>query len=365
MKPPGAPPAGRVLVVGGYGAVGTAVTSCLGGWFPGRVVPAGRDAERVRRLDGVRVDAGDPEEFRRVLDRLGDVAAVVLCVEPPDAEVARVCLERGVHLVDVGATAGLLDAVAGLDPVAVSAGATAVLSVGVAPGLTNLLARRAHEAVGGARRIDLTLLFGTGEHHGTDALRWTLAGLSEPVRAAPRRVRLPGHGTRTAHPFPFSDQHTLPRTLGVPRVTTRLCLDSRPLTAALFAARRAGLAGPLARPVVQRRLARALGRVRVGGDGFVVRVDAWGGGAWRGDAAPCGRRASWGESDRHAAYALTGRGQSRVTGLVAAHAVRVLMDGALPPGVRHVEELPPLAALPESLAGHGVRLLRLDEGGLR
>ncbi|MFI9344718.1 saccharopine dehydrogenase family protein [Streptomyces sp. NPDC052773] len=381
VKPPGAPPAGRVLVVGGYGAVGTAVTSRLGGWFPGRVVPAGRDAERVRRLGGVRVDAGDPEGFRRVLDRLGDVAAVVLCVEPPDAEVARVCLERGVHLVDVGATAGLLDAVAGLDTVAVSAGATAVLSVGVAPGLTNLLARRAHEAVGGARRIDLTLLFGTGEHHGTDALRWTLAGLSEPVRAAPRRVRLPGHGTRTAHPFPFSDQHTLPRTLprtlGVPRVTTRLCLDSRPLTAALFAARRAGLAGPLARPVVQRRLARALGRVRVGGDGFVVRVDAWGGGASRGDAASWGeaaswgdaaargRRASWGDGDRHAAYALTGRGQSRVTGLVAAHAVRVLMDGALAPGVRHVEELPPLAALPESLAGHGVRLLRLDEGGLR
>jgi hypothetical protein len=344
VKSPGAVAAGRVLVVGGYGAVGAAVTSRLGARHPGRVVPAGRDAERLRRLGGVRVDVRDADGFRRVLDRLGDVAAVVLCVEPPDADIARVCLERGVHLVDVGATAGLLDAVAELAPVAARAGATAVLSVGVAPGLTNLLARRAHEAVGGARRIDLTLLFGTGEHHGTDALRWTLAGLSEPVRAAPRRVRLPGYGTRTAHPFPFSDQHTLPRTLGVPRVTTRLCLDSRPLTAALFAARRAGLAGPLARPAVPRRLAEALGQVRLGGDGFVVRADAWGDGA------------------RHAAYALTGRGQSRITGLVAAHAVRALLDGTLPPGVRHVEELPSLAALPESLAGDGVRLLRLGEG---
>lgn len=338
MKPTGGRD-GRILVVGGYGAVGATVTSTLDSWFPGRVVPGGRDAARARRLGGVRVDVTDPEDFRRVLDSLGEVAAVVLCVEPPDADVARVCLEGGVHVVDVGATARLLDAVAELSGVAAEAGATAVLSVGVAPGLTNLLARRAHEAVGGAERVDLTLLFGTGERHGADALRWTLAGLAEPVRARPLRTELPGYGTRTAYPFPFSDQHTLPRTLGVPEVTTRLCLDSRALTAALFALRRGGLARPAGRPEVQGRLVGALGRVRLGGDGFVVRADA--------------RR-----GDRHAAYALIGREQSHVTGLVAAYTARELLTGAVPPGVHHIEQFPALAGLPEELARHGVRLLR-------
>ncbi|WP_263868327.1 hypothetical protein [Streptomyces sichuanensis] len=38
---------GRVLVVGGYGAVGATVTSTLAGWFPRRVVVGGRDAARA------------------------------------------------------------------------------------------------------------------------------------------------------------------------------------------------------------------------------------------------------------------------------------------------------------------------------
>jgi hypothetical protein len=332
---------GRVLVVGGYGAVGAVVTCQLAEWLPGRVVPGGRNEARARRHGGVRVDVGDPAGFRQVLDELGDVAAVVLCVEPADAAVARSCLERGIHLVDVGATPGLLDAVAALHGPAVAAGATAVLSVGVAPGLTNLLARRAHDAVGGAERLDLTVLLGTGERHGADAVRWTVAGLAEPVTARPARTVLPGYGARTAHPFPFSDQHTLPRTLGVPEATTRLCLDSRSLTAALFALRRTGLLRGARRPGLRRLLTAAFSRVHLGGDGFALRADA--------------RR-----GDRHAAYALTGRQQSRVSGLVAAYVIRELLTGSgVPAGVHHIEQLPALADLPERLAAHGVTVRRL------
>ncbi|MFG3496498.1 saccharopine dehydrogenase [Streptomyces sp. NPDC047928] len=321
---------GRILVVGGQGAVGTTVTATLDGWFPGRAVPAGRRA-------GVRVDVTDIDGFRRVADDLGDVTAVVLCVEPPDSGFARACLERGVHLVDIGATRHLLDGVTALDAVASASGATAVLSVGVAPGLTNLLARRAHDAVGGARRLDLTVLLGSGERHGGDAVRWTVEGLAAPVTGRPARFALPGYGTRTAHPFPFSDQHTLRGTLGVPDVTTRLCLDSRPTTAALFALRRAGLLRVARHPGPRRALTRSFGLLHPGGDGFAVRADAWNG-------------------NRHAAFALTGRAQSRVTGLVAAYVTRAVLTGTPPPGVHHIERLPALAGLPEELAAHGVTL---------
>ncbi|WP_234330869.1 saccharopine dehydrogenase NADP-binding domain-containing protein [Streptomyces sp. NRRL F-4474] len=320
----------RIVVVGGYGAVGATVAATLEGWFPGRVVVAGRDEARARLLGGVRADVADPDGFRRTLEELGDVAVVVLCVEPPDTGVARVCLERGVHLVDIGATRRLLDGVADLHDLAAGAGATAVLSVGVAPGLTNLLARRVHEAVGGAERIDLTVLLGAGERHGADAVRWTVEGLAGPVAEAPLRTTLPGHGRRTAHPFPFSDQHTLPRTLGVEQVTTRLCLDSKPLTTALF-----GLRAAARRPAVRRALTAAFSRIHLGGDGFAVRADA--------------RR-----GDLHAACAVTGREQSRMTALAAAYATRALLTGALPVGVHHIEQLPALADLPESLGAHGL-----------
>ncbi|WP_328394025.1 hypothetical protein OHS70_04910 [Streptomyces sp. NBC_00390] len=151
---------------------------------------------------------------------------------------------------------------------------------------------------------------------------------------------LPGYGLRTAHAFPFSDQHTLPRTLGVGQVTTRLCLDSRVLSSALFGLRRAGLLRAARRPGVQRALTSIFSRAHVGGDGFAIRADAWRG-------------------DHHAAYALTGREQSRVTGLVAAHVTRELLTGTPPAGVHHIEQLPALASLPEALTPHGVSLRHL------
>ncbi|WP_225804004.1 saccharopine dehydrogenase [Streptomyces sp. NK15101] len=279
----------------------------------------------------------DPFDFERVLDALGDLAAVVFCVEPPDAGPAHRCLERGIHIVDVGASHRLLDAVAAMSGPAAVAGAAAVLSVGLAPGLTNLLALRAHDDVRGADRLDLSVLIGAGERHGIDAVRWTVTGLGEPVAADPLRTVLPGFGGRIVHPFPFSDQYTLASTLGVPEVTTRFCLDSRPLTAALFALRRTALAR---RP---RLLTAAFGRVHLGGEGFAVRADA----------QRAGRSASW---------ALTGHGQSRITGLVAAHATRELLAGRVPPGVHHIEQLPSLADLPERLASHGVTVWRRAEG---
>lgn len=341
MKSPGRD--ARILVVGGYGAVGATVTRELSHWSPGCAVPGGRDEARARRHRGVRVDVGDPEGFRAVLDELGDVAVVVLCVEPADATIARLCLARGIHLVDVGATRRLLEAVEDLDDLARDAGATAALSVGLAPGLTNLLARRAHEAVGGAERLDITVLLGSGERHGTDAVRWTVDGLGEPVPARSLRTDLPGYGPRTAHAFPFSDQHTLRRTLGVPNATTRLCLDSRPLTAALFALRRTGLLRAGRRPALRRALTGAFGRVHLGGDGFALRVDAHG-------------------VDGRAAFALTGRAQSLVTGLVAACVARELLSAGLPPGVHHIEQLAVFADLPERLGAHGVAVRAADAG---
>jgi Saccharopine dehydrogenase NADP binding domain len=348
-----------ILTVGGYGAVGATVSRSLAKWFPGRVLIGGRNLERARRLAAVtrsaavELDVANVPAFERILHENG-VGAVVLCVEPPGSELALACLRRGVHLVDVGASHALLADVDSFAGEAAARGATAVLSVGVAPGLTNLLARRAHDELGGADKLDLTVLLGAGERHGTDAVRWTVVHLADPdwrhSRSRPRRVPLPGFGTRTAHPFPFSDQHTLRRTLGVPDVTTRLCLDSAPLTAALFGLRRTGVFGAVRAPVVQRALIASLRAVHLGGDGFAVRADAF-------------------RDDRHAAYAITGRAQSRITGLVAAHVTRRLLAGGLPTGVHHIDQLSELADLPEELARHGTVLwtptrLQAQEVGL-
>ncbi|KAB8196119.1 saccharopine dehydrogenase [Nonomuraea phyllanthi] len=336
-----------VLVIGGYGAVGAVVCRTLATWFPGRVVPAGRDLERARRLaaeigsdEAVGVDVTDAGDFGDVLAR-HRIGAVVLCVEPLDDRIARACLTRGIHLVDIGASHHLLAQVEALDSAAAATGAAAVLSVGVAPGLTNLLARRAHLAVGGADQVDLTVLLGAGERHGADAVRWTVSRLAAPSPGAarPRRAWLPGYGLRTAHPFPFSDQYTLRRTLGVRRVTTRLCLDSRALTAALFGLRRAGAFRAARRPDVERAVTAAFSMAHLGGDGWAVRADAR-------------------KGDERASSVMTGKAQSRATALVAAHVTRGLLADpeCLIPGVRHIDEVPALASLPEDLCAYDIDL---------
>ncbi|MFG3259391.1 saccharopine dehydrogenase NADP-binding domain-containing protein [Streptomyces sp. NPDC048172] len=331
-----------VLVLGGYGAVGAPLTRILRERLPGRVLPAGRRPAASGDPGAVRADVRDPESFTALLVR-HRVAVVVLCVEPPDAGITRLCLERGVHVVDVNATPRLLAATEALHGTAVAGGASALVSVGVAPGLTNLLARRAHREVGGAERLDLAVLLGTGEAHGNDALRWTLESLGETAKAdgaRPARSRVeafPLHGRRRAHPFPFSDQHALRTTLGVPEVTTRLCLDSRAATAALFALRRPAHA--LA-PLLERMPHGALGAVggALGGDAFALRAEAVRG-------------------ERRLVYALTGREQSRVTAQVAAHATRAVLDGAARPGVHHLDQVLP------GLVPDGARLWRRDTDG--
>ncbi|WP_406300651.1 hypothetical protein OG948_46560 (plasmid) [Embleya sp. NBC_00888] len=134
-------------------------------------------------------------------------------------------------------------------------------------------------------------------------------------------------------------------------MTTRLCLDSRMSTGLLFGLRRTGVARAVERPGVRGALTATLRRVHLGGDGFAVRVDAIRGAPGRadGDAVPTERRVT---------YAVTGRGQSRATGLVAAHATRHILTGAARPGVRHLDEVDELLGLPESLGSEGLRLRR-------
>ncbi|WP_265520843.1 saccharopine dehydrogenase NADP-binding domain-containing protein [Oerskovia flava] len=335
-----------VLVVGGYGAVGSAVCEALAGTLGARVVPAGRDARRAAALAdrlgldrSARVDLDDLATLRAALDGVG---VVVLCVEPGDDRVARLCVEHGAGLVDVSATRTQLEAVERLDAQARRAGSPMLLSVGVAPGLTNLLARRAHEGVGGAERIDLTVVLGAGERHGADAVRWTVDQLVDPTsRTGPRssrRLHVPGFGDRTAHPFDFSDQHTLRRTLGVPRVATRFSLDSRVQTRLLFGARRLGLLRAMRAPRARRALVTTLGRFHAGGDRFTVMATA---------------SSARGASE----HALTARGQGRFTGLVAAAAARAVLAGQVPPGVHHLEQVAALQDLPERLVADGASVV--------
>ncbi|ATE53559.1 saccharopine dehydrogenase NADP-binding domain-containing protein [Actinosynnema pretiosum] len=294
----------RVLVLGGYGAVGRHAVAELAGRH--EVVVAGRDLARASAAPGatgVRVDLRDADDVRRAV---AGADVVLMCAETANAAVARAAAEAGAHYLDVSASAGVLASIE--EPT----GTTALLSVGLAPGVTNLLARWCVAATG-AREVEIGVLLGGGERHGAAAVEWTAAGVAGMGGAWRARFPEP-FGERRVRGFPFSDQVTLPTTLPVDRVRTGLCLDSRLATALLPAVR---WLGPLA------------SSVRLGGDGFAVVASAGG--------MTC---------------SFSGNGQSRATGVIAAALVELLPT--VPVGRWHVEQVVEPEAFLGALEGYRV-----------
>ncbi|MCZ7423508.1 saccharopine dehydrogenase NADP-binding domain-containing protein [Verrucosispora sp. WMMA2121] len=331
-------------MIGGYGAVGRVVATTLARDSANEVVVAGRDLARAEalarsgpgRLTPRRLDLDD---LRDLDGLLADAAVVVMCVEHRNETVARACLDRGVPIVDISASADVLAGIERLEPTAKRTGTAAVLSVGLAPELTNVLARRCAGRLPSATSVDVTVLLGTAGDHGPDSVRWTVAGLTAPFdrtrRPGRARVDLPGFGLRTVHPFPFSDQYTLSHTLGVP-VTTRLCLDSAAVTATLFWLRGIGAFHLADRLGGVRPLTGASNLLRLGGDRFVVHVSATDGGG----------RQVW--------AAATGRQECHATGVVAAEVALGLMGRRYPPGVRHIDQVVDAGEFLSTIQRHGL-----------
>ncbi|WP_306357401.1 MULTISPECIES: saccharopine dehydrogenase NADP-binding domain-containing protein [unclassified Nocardia] len=312
----------RVLILGGYGTVGREAAAHLVASGQ-RVILAGRNPERARPVPGaelLRVDVADPDQ---VAAALADADVVLMCAELDNARIARACFERGIAYLDVTATLEVITALEELRDLATAAGATGVLSVGLIPGVSNLLARQV-VAASGLRTVRIGAMLGSGEAHGPAAVRWTLNGLGQLTGSW--RMRFP-KGTRTVHRFPFSDQYTLRRTLGLDTADTGLALDSRAVTAVLAAARRP----TLARLLRGRTVERLLTRVHLGSDRFAVVAESGSAGAW-----------------------FIGNRQSRATGLVAALLVQRVSE--FPAGIHHIEELVEPADFLSAVAAHGYDL---------
>jgi len=218
------------LVLGGYGAVGARIVAQLRA-DGDAAVAAGRDPARADRV----VNLADASTLQAALSGV-DVVVSAAGVEDP--AVAALITDHGAAFVDITASTGYVAALERLGPPR-----PVLLSVGLAPGLTNLLAAAVHAAAPGP--VDLAVFPGAGERHGAAAVAWTYRllgrrfgdpGTGGQVRnyTQPRRFNLPGQGRRRLYRADFCDQHVLTRDLGVP-VRTYFGVDSRLATAALAA----------------------------------------------------------------------------------------------------------------------------------
>ncbi|KAB1190388.1 KR domain-containing protein [Haloferax sp. MBLA0076] len=333
-----------VLVVGGYGIVGRHVCRLLAENHDTRIVVAGRTREKAsafastldRAVSSV-VDLRDSKTFSEALD---DVDCAVVCVSPPDESFAQRCLESGVDYVDISPSDSHLRSIETLDDTATANETTAVLSVGLAPGVTNLLAESAMAELDTVDSIALTLVLGIGEHVGRDTFDWVadrlrdeftvqIGGHERPVRpfSDPRMVSIPGIGRRRVYRYDVADQHVLARTTDAPTVGTWLCYDSTLATRLSAFAVRTGLVetaiDAVGREAVVDTLDAGTSAVPFGSDEFVVISSVSG----RVNDGPATVR-RW----------LRGRDQGRATAIVAAAITSLVLELNVPPGVYHSHE---------------------------
>ncbi|MFC7070138.1 saccharopine dehydrogenase family protein [Halobaculum lipolyticum] len=350
-----------VLVVGGYGVVGRPLSQRLAERDDCHVIAAGRSLERAAAFadshEGVvprRVDLADPSTFGSALE---GIDCVVVCVTTDDTAFVRATLERGIDYVDLSPSDEFHRAVEKLDDVARTGDARALLSVGLSPGVTNLLAVDAAERLETVKDVRIAVLLGVGEEIGRDTYEWAVDrsygqftvrehGGDRVVRSLsdPWTVTLPGHRRRRLYRYDLADQHALARTADYPSVGTWLCYDSRVATSLLAAGSWTGATGVLVdrldRDRVVDGLVRIADRSPLGGDPFVAL------------AAVTGRVGGQRETVRRW---IRGQDQGRATALAAASMTAELLDADTPPGVHHSHEVLDVESIGRDLRTDGYR----------
>jgi ABC transporter substrate binding protein/Shikimate / quinate 5-dehydrogenase len=148
----------KILIVGGYGVVGTRIAAQLAPEYPGCLVIGGRNPERADKLaksigQGVRgrkIDITAPATIASALD---DIAVVISCIDQPSRTLLWAAIERGLaytditpHLTELGRGAGYDK----IDNASKQRGARIVLGTGIVPGISNVMVRSLSDMLGGA-----------------------------------------------------------------------------------------------------------------------------------------------------------------------------------------------------------------------
>ncbi|MBI4953423.1 MAG: saccharopine dehydrogenase NADP-binding domain-containing protein [Myxococcales bacterium] len=184
----------RVLVVGGYGAVGHEVGRVLAADRDRLdLVVGGRDAAKAAAVaaelgvEHLRVDVDDRASVDAALAGIDLVVNCFIATREPSLAVPEAAATKGIAYVDVaGVPESFCERVLGLGDAAKASGATLVTALGLNPGLVGLLvaAQRAH--FDALQSVDVYFVMG-GRLGGLTAR--SMQGIADMVRAPARQWR--------------------------------------------------------------------------------------------------------------------------------------------------------------------------------
>ncbi|MGR7907931.1 saccharopine dehydrogenase NADP-binding domain-containing protein [Lysinibacillus capsici] len=329
---------GNILIIGGYGEVGGKIAKLLLQSYPNRIWIAGRNIEKakdfcVQHKNLVRPLQLDVSEKVHP-EQLENVALVIMCLEQKDTAFAQLCLNEGISYIDITASYTFLKKLEALHSLAVQKHSTAIFSVGMAPGLTNLMAMHAARPLSSLEKMHISILLGAGDTHGTAAILWILQQLNKPFSSYnnqkvanftnKRTVKFKKIGKRSVYQFNFSDQHTLTKHFPSIPIVTRLGFDVEPLNKFVSFLQKSRIACLLKFNGIQILLASLIQKIKIGSDVCGIQIEAIG-------------------KIHHKVASFTldflDRDESLVTAKVAAFIANEFLNNKHPAGAYHIEEL--------------------------
>lgn len=325
----------NILIIGGYGTIGSIVSEKLSQEFPGKIVVAGRNLEKAKEL-AQRIGNGiiplqlDLENFTDK-NALNGIGLVIMCIDQQNTSFVELCIQQGVHYIDITADPAFSDQVLHLHHKAKKNRVSIILSVGLAPGITNLLAQYARKKLPKAEWLNLFVLLGLGEHHGEASYRWTFDNIHScyEIKDGDRLTKLVSFtspvstwllGMRTFYLFNFSDQHYLSTSTNLEHIRTRVAFDSSFLTWLLAIFRRIGVTRLTKMKKIQNGLIALLRQRFFGTDSYGVK-------------AVIGTKNGMTKE-----FYLTGKGEGIMTANSTVLTVLLVLKGQSIFGVSHLDE---------------------------
>lgn len=241
-----------VVLFGGYGTFGAhAARALAAAGVPLRI--AGRNAARAKNFaatlgdghEGIAADAADLASARSALE---GARVAVSCAGPFSAlplTLPEVCLDAGIHYVDIADHRGWLARLRALDDRFRNRGLTAACGCSSLPGISGALALLAAERLPAVRRARVTLFIGNRNPKGEAAVRSAAAQLGRtflspqgPLVGLRGRetVRLPEpFGARAVYDWDSPELDLFPGLLGAREVRVKVGFESRLATGAFAA----------------------------------------------------------------------------------------------------------------------------------
>ncbi len=330
----------KILIVGGYGAVGKVVSENLAKIFPGKVIIAGRNRQKAcdfifqYKLSAIpaAIDLSS-NSFEEI--NFEQIHTAISCIEylQDDGFILK-CIQHHVHYTELATSYEAFLRLISYKKEVEKSKLCLIPGVGLMPGLSGIFAQNALLDLKTINEVQSFVLLGLAEDHGLDAIRWMIetAGKTfnlktkfgqEQVKSFtdPVKIRLLNEDHRRKfYRFNFGDQHIIKNFMPVQIAETRLAFDSWFVTWLIVVLGKIGLLKWLNKLNPQ-TIKKWLSKFRVGSEVFAVQTHCYG------------------ENKSEVVYMAKGINEARATGVIASYAVRLLYQKNRFTGIQRLEEI--------------------------